>query len=553
MFQITTCMRNGITKLLFFFVFFALSNSLFAQSNDSGASDIISYALLGVVALIVLGFVLNISDNLMAIEAKQTGADKTGANFSLFPRWNEIFKPKVSTAAAGEKVIALSKGHDILLEGEAEKVLDTNRKVSTFAVQPPNFIGMSPIPKVVPEIGTNVRAGDVILFDKKRPDIKYVSPVSGEVIELNRGAKRAIAEVVILADNDMQYKELDTFDLVNGSREDLVTYLLGTGAWPLIRQRPFNIVAEPNEVPRDIFISTFDTAPLAPDLNFVVEGQGIAFQKGLDVLTKLTPGKVYLGLDAREGKSPSTVFTGAAGVEKRWFHGAHPAGNVGVQIHHIKPIGSSDKVWTLDVQAVITLGKIFTERRFVADRIIAVAGAEVSEPQYVKTYLGAKISDILKDQVANEKVRFISGDPLSGEQKNLNGFLNAHDDQLTVIEEGDYYEPFGWLLPLSPRPSISGTFPDFLARNTAVAADTNTHGEKRAFVVTGQYEKVLPMDIYPQHLMKAILVNDFERMEGLGLVELVEEDIALAEFVCTSKQPLQKILRDGLNTMYEQG
>lgn len=553
MFQITTCMRNGITKLLFFFVFFALSNSLAAQSSGLSGSDIISYALLGVVAFIVLGFVLNISDNLLAIEAKQTGADKTGANFSIFPRWNEIFKPKVSSMAASEQVTALSQGHDILLEGEAEKVLDTNRKASTYAVQPPNFISMSPIPKVVPEIGTTVRAGDVILFDKKRPEIKYVAPVSGEVIELNRGAKRAIAEVVILADQDIQYKEFDNFDLVNGSREDLVNYLLETGGWSLIRQRPFNIIAEPNEVPRDIFISTFDTAPLAPDLNFVVEGQGIAFQKGLDVLNKLTKGKIYLGLDAREDKEPSSVFTGATGVEKRWFHGAHPAGNVGIQIHHTRPIGSNDKVWTLDVQAVITLGKIFTERRFVADRIVAVTGAEIAEPQYVKTYMGAKIGDLVKGQLSNEKVRLISGDVLSGEKKSINGFLNAYDDQITVIEEGDYYEPFGWILPLSPRPSISSTFPDFLARNTAVAADTNTHGEKRAFVVTGQYEKVLPMDIYPQHLMKAILVNDFERMEGLGLVELVEEDIALAEFVCTSKQPLQKILRDGLNTMYEQG
>lgn len=552
MFQITICMRNGITKFIFFSVFFTLSNSLMAQSSGLSGADLISYALLGVVAFIVLGFVLNVSDNLLAIEAKQTGADKTGANFSIFPRWNEIFKPKVSTIAAGEQVTVLSAGHDILLEGEAEKSI-VGRKVSTFAVQPPNFIGMSPIPKVVPEIGSRVRAGDVILFDKKRPEIKHLAPVSGEVVELNRGAKRAIAEVVILADDDIQYKEFDHFDLVNGSREDLVAYLLDTGAWPLIRQRPYNIIPEPNEVPRDIFISTFDTAPLAPDLNFVVEGQGIAFQKGLDVLTKLTSGKVYLGLDAREDKTPSSVFTGATGVEKRWFHGAHPAGNVGIQIHHIRPIGSSDKVWTLDVQAVITLGKIFTERRYVAERVVAVVGAEVANPQYVKTHIGAKVSDLLKGELSNEHVRIISGDVLSGQQKALTGYVNAHDDQLTVIEEGDYYEPFGWLLPLSPRPSISATFPDFLARNTAVAADTNTHGEKRAFVVTGQYEKVLPMDIYPQHLMKAVLVNDFERMEGLGLLELVEEDIALAEFTCTSKQPLQKILRDGLNTMYAQG
>lgn len=546
-------MKNGITKLFLGALLLTFSNEILAQASGGG-SNIFLYALLAVVGVLVLGFLLNVSDNLMAIEAKQTGADKTGANFSIFPRWNEIFKPKVSAAAADKAVTVLSEGHDILLEGEADTNVIKPAVVSTYAVQPPNFLGISPIPKVTVEVGDHVLAGDVLFFDKKQPEIKHVAPVSGEVIAVNRGAKRSISEVVIRADKEVRYsRRFEDFDLENSDRASLVAYLLESGVWPLMRQRPFNIIPEPSETPRDIFISTFDTAPLAPDLNIVVAGKGIAFQKGLDVLNRLTDGNVYLGLDAREGRTPSAVFTGASGVEKRWFHGKHPAGNVGVQIHHINPIASHHKVWTLDVQTVITLGNLFIHNRFDASRIVALTGAELQNPHYAKTYLGANIGDLLKNNVSDNKVRYVSGDVLSGLQKTTAGFVNAFDDQITVLEEGDYYEPFGWILALSPRPSISRTFPNFLFSDFKFTADTNTHGEKRAFVMTGQYEKMLPMDVYVQHLMKSILVNDFERMEGLGLAELVEEDVALCEFACTSKQPLQKILREGLNTMYEQG
>jgi Na+-transporting NADH:ubiquinone oxidoreductase subunit A len=247
------------------------------------------------------------------------------------------------------------------------------------------------------------------------------------------------------------------------------------------------------------------------------------------------------------------VFTEAKGVEHRWFSGKHPAGNVGVHIHHTEPILRGDKVWTLGVQDVITLGRLFTEKRFNTERVVAVAGAELKAPKYVKTYLGAKVGDLVKDNLANDHVRYISGDVLSGEKKNEEQFLNVYDDQLTVVEEGDYFEMFGWLLPIKARPSVSRTFPNFLFPNLTFKADTNTHGEKRAFVVTGQYEAYLPMDIYLQHLMKNIIINDLERIEGLGIYELVEEDVALCEFTCTSKQPLQQILREGLDMMREQG
>ncbi len=527
------------------------STPLLAQTETSGGSYVV-YILLAIAVIIFLGLIIQVSDNLLAIEARQSGADKSSANFGVFPRLNEIFPKKLPKYVDNNRSVILKKGYDILLEGGANEVIEET-EITTFAVQPPNFIGLSPIPKLLVEIGDDVKAGDPIFFDKKVPEIKYCSPVSGEVIAVNRGEKRAITEVVILADKEMKYRSYDAIDLDKASREELVNYLLESGAWPLIRQRPFNVVADFNETPRDIFITTFDSAPLSPNLNLVVEGKGEDFQKGLDVLNMLTEGKVYLGLNGNGEEAPSSVFTEASGVELQWFIGKHPAGNVGVQIHNTDPIVGTDKVWTLGVQDVITLGKLFTEQQFNAERVVAVVGAELERPKYIKTYIGAKVGDLIKDNLSNDHVRMVSGDVLSGKSKSQDQFLDIFDDQLTVLEEGDYYEMFGWLLPFKARPSISRTFPNFLFPGLNFKADTNMHGEKRAFVVTGQYESVLPMDIYVQHLMKNIIVNDLERMEGLGINELVEEDIALCEFVCTSKQPLQQILREGLDLMREQG
>jgi len=526
----------------------------FAQAQSGATtSSYLVYIILAIAVLIFFALVIQVSDNLMAIEAKQMGADKNGMNFSLFPNWSELFPKRTPDYVSEGSIHVLKRGHDILLEGEAELSIDESIQASTFAIQPPNFIGILPIPKMLVEEGQEVKAGDPLFFDKKMPDVKFCAPVSGEVIAINRGEKRAIAEVVILADKEIKYRAYAAFDLEKGSREELVAYLLDSGCWPMFRQRPFDVIADPAETPRDIFVTTFDSAPLAPDLSFVVEGRETAFQKGLDVLNKLTDGIVYLGLDARRPTPPAAAFTQASGVEKHWFNGKHPAGNVGVQIHHIAPIGMRDKVWTLGVQEVLTLGALFAEQRFDMQRVVAITGAELRQPAYARTYVGAKIGDLLKDNLANEHVRIISGDVLSGASKTGERFLDFYDNQLTVIEEGDYYEMFGWLLPLSPRPSISRTYPNFLFPDVRFRANSNTHGERRAFVVTDDYEKVMPMDIYVQELMKAVLVNDFERMEGLGIYELVEEDVALCEFACVSKQPLQQILRQGLDTMREQG
>ncbi|MDH3244210.1 MAG: NADH:ubiquinone reductase (Na(+)-transporting) subunit A, partial [Saprospiraceae bacterium] len=356
-----------------------------------------------------------------------------------------------------------------------------------------------------------------------------------------------------IPDKEQRYRQVPSVDLNTVSREELITFLIDTGAWPFIRQRPYNLVAKPGDVPENIFVSTFDTAPLAPDNDFIIQGQENEWEKGIETLTKLTDGKVYLGLNANGTDAPAKAFTNISSAEKVWFSGPHPVGNVGVQIHHIHPVSSTNIAWVLGVQDVIVIGRLFTEGRFNAERLVALTGQGVEDRKYVRVPLGAKISELVKGQELTDAHRIISGDVLSGHKKSKEGYLDFYDDQLTVIDEGKEYEMFGWLLPLKMRPSTSKTYPNFMFPDVEFEVNTNTHGERRAFVVTGQYESMLPMDIYPQHLMKAILTNDYEKMEGLGIHELAEEDIALCEFACTSKQPLQHILRQGLDMMREQG
>lgn len=522
-----------------------------AQGGASG-SNLFIYVLVGIAILLFFAMLISVADNLIGIEAKQNGIAVEENGLTLFPSIRSLFAGKTPDYTGDTPVTILTKGHNILLEGEAAAEVKPASGVTRYAVQPPNFRGLQPIPKMSVAVGDAVKAGEAIFFDKKMPDIQFVAPVSGEIIEINRGAKRAITEIVILADKKQQFKTF-TVPAEDASDADVRTFLLESGAWTLFRQRPYNIVPAPTDTPRDIFVSTFDTAPLAPDSNLLVAGQEEAFQKGLDVLNRLTTGSVFLGLDGNGAEAPSAAYTEAQGVEARYFKGEHPAGNVGVQIHHTAPIGGTDAVWTLGVQEVITLGKLFLTGNFDTARTVALTGAELGEPHYVQTYAGAHLGELLANNIATDNVRIISGDVLSGEAKDDKSYLNFYDDQVTVIEEGDFYEMFGWLLPLEMRPSISNTFPNFLFPDNKFKANSNTHGEERAFVVTNDYEQVMPMDIYPQHIMKAVIVNDIERMEGLGILELVEEDVALCEFVCVSKQPLQQILREGLDLMREQG
>lgn len=550
MIEIAADFRRPPTRFVFP-VLILLTSAGDTRADGIGGNDLLLYSLIIAAAILLVGAVMQVADNYLRVEARRHNVQTRGLD--LWGSMAALFGPKLpDRLKKADRVHLLKPGFDILLEGEAAHTTTGDTQVTRYAVQPTNFKGLAPIPKVVVGIGENVKAGQPLFYDKTAPEIQYVAPVSGEILEINRGAKRAITEIVILADKDIQYLQHEVPSLDNTSREDLVSFLLKTGAWSLIRERPYNIIADPARVPANVFISTFDTAPLAPDANYIVQGKGEDFQMGLDVLKKMTSGKVFLGLDGRGDANPSAIFTNATGVEKHWFRGPHPCGNVGVQIHHAAPMKVSDKVWTLGVQEVISLGRLFVTGKFDCRRIVALTGAVVDRPQYVQTHVGAHIGELLKDNLSGEGLRFISGDVLSGSQKNPEGYVDFYDDQVTVIREGNFYEMFGWLAPTQPRPSASRTYPNFLFPDVKFDVNTNTHGEHRAFVMTGQYERMLPMDIYPQHLLKAIMANDVERMEGLGIHEVVEEDVALCEFACTSKMQVQEILRKGQAMMMDE-
>lgn len=518
----------------------------FQSQAATNGGNLLFYGLSAVALLIFFFIVISVADNFMVIESRESGIHNEKVNMGLYPKFQELFGSKKPAFLENQHLYTLNKGYDIPLEGEPTSTVDAETKATRFAVSPPDYLGLMPIPKVTVEVGDSVKAGDVVFFDKKKDRIKFVAPVSGEVIEVNRGLKRAIASIVVLADKD-QVSRTYTVPSATASRSDLVDFLLESGAWPGIRQRPYNIVANPEVTPRDIFISTFSTAPLAADGGLAIAGREAEFQAGIDLLNRLTDGLVYLGLDGR-GTSASP-YASIANAEKRYFRGPHPAGNVGVQMHHIHPVGAGENtVWTLDVNTVLLIGEIFKNGRYNAERVVALSGAPLSAPRHVRTFAGANLGELLQGETL-DNVRVLSGDVLTGDNIGTEGYLGYFDNQITLLEEGNEAELFGWLLPLKSRASISLTIPTF----SKFAATTNTHGEQRAFVVNNDYEQVMPMDIYTQQLMKSIMVNDFESMEGLGIYELVEEDVALAEFACVSKQPLQRILRGGLNTMLAQG
>jgi len=321
--------------------------------------------------------------------------------------------------------------------------------------------------------------------------------------------------------------------------------------WPCIIQRPFGTIANPEESPKAIHISTYNSAPLAADNTFLIEGDEKAFQKGLDILTHLTPGVVHLNHNTKD--EHSAIFTNCTNVQHNFFEGPHPSGLVGVQIHHIDPINKGDVVWTLSPQSVAYIGRLFLTGHADFSKVVAIAGSETSEQGYVKTTAGVKIENLLEGRLKDGNLRVIGGDVLTGGHLSYDGYLGFYDNLLTVIPEGDHYEFMGWLIPTYARPTVSNSLPISKYLKKDFRANTNLHGEERAFVVSGQYEKVLPMDVLPVHLLKAILAQDLEAMENLGIFEIIEEDMALCEFVCTSKIEVQDIVRQGLELMEEEG
>ncbi len=444
------------------------------------------------------------------------------------------------------KIIKLCKGLDIKLQGEAALATTELPLAAEYAVSPLDFQGVTP--KLLVREGDAVKAGTPLFFDKNRQEVLFTSPVSGTVAAVNRGEKRRILSVCVKADAAIAYEEFALLDVEKATREEIVALLLKSGLWTLLIQRPYGIIASPADTPKSIFVSAFDSAPLAPQYDYVLANEQAALQKGFDVLRRLTAGKVHLSYDACKA-APSIE-----GVELHAFKGKHPAGNVGVQIHHIDPINKGEKVWTVNYADVAIIGRLFLSGKVDMSRTVALCGSEVAQPSYYKVIAGVKLSSLLEGRlVENAHARIISGNVLTGRNVGCEGYLGYYANQVTAIPEGDSYELLGWAMPRFKKFSVSRAYFSWLFPNRKYNLDTNLNGGERPFVVTGLYEKYLPMDIYPMHLLKAILAGDLDKMENLGIYEVVEEDFALCEFVDPSKTDMQQIVRNGINLMIKEG
>ncbi|MFY9241945.1 MAG: Na(+)-translocating NADH-quinone reductase subunit A [Polaribacter sp.] len=445
------------------------------------------------------------------------------------------------------KDIRITKGLDIKLVGEAEKTTTNISLSSIYAIKPDNFHGITP--KLVAKEGAEVKAGDTLFYSKSDERILFPSPVSGKVVEIERGARRKVLAIKIAADSVNEYLDFGVKNPTTMSGQEIKEHLFLSGCWPFVKQRPYDVVANPNQAPKAIFISSYSTAPLAADLSYTLKGKELQLKAGLEAISKLTEGKVHVSV----GKNEEAIFANVTQAELHKVSGPHPAGNVGTQIAKINPINKGEVVWVITPQDLAVIGELFLTGKFNLTRTIALTGSKFNKPQYVTAIAGALISDITANNLVNDNTRIISGNVLSGKQVKEDGFLGYYDNQITAIPEGDDYEFFGWNKPVFNKISTSRalTF-SWLTPNKKYDLNTNTNGEHRAFVVTGSYENVFPLDIYPMQLLKAFMIKDLDEMEALGGYEVAPEDFALTEFICVSKQPHQKIIREGLDLMRQE-
>ncbi len=457
--------------------------------------------------------------------------------------------------------IQLKKGLNIPIKGEAELKIEKTIISEVISVKPTNFKNLTP--KLVAREGDTVKAGSILFIDKYRPEIGFASPVSGTVEAVIRGEKRKLLEVRVKADKTTEYIKFNTPEISKATAQEVKQVLLDSGLWAAIKQRPYGIVANPKDEPKAIFVSAFSTAPLAASPEYALredlEDEATNLQIAVDVLNKLTKGGVYVGVN---GKTSSvSPLSKLKNIKLYGFSGAHPAGNVGVQINHISPINKGEIVWTIDPQFMVAIGKLFKQGIYDLTRTIAVAGNRVENPCYVTCLPGTQIKD-LKFLFKEKEVeifdqptgcRYISGNVLTGNNVGLDGSLDFFSNMVSVISEGNYYEMFGWAKPVRfGKFSFSKSYFSWLTPKKKYKVDTNTNGGVRAFVVSDVYGKVLPMDIYPVYLLKAILAEDIDKMEQLGIYEVIEEDFALCEYVCPSKVDIQEIISKGINIMIKE-
>jgi len=447
-------------------------------------------------------------------------------------------------------VQTIKKGLDINLKGRAAFETTTVGGIDSWSMIPTDYYGMTP--KVVVKEGDVVLAGSPLMVDKLKPAIRFVSAVSGTVTAVVRGEKRALRNILVKPDFKTDYLVFPKENPLDLTPEGVKIRLCESGLWPYIKQRPYDVIANPDIPPRAIFVSGFDTAPLAPDYTYILKGKGVDLQTGLNALTRMTPGLVFLSLPE---SCESAELRGVQRVETRWFKGPHPAGLVGVQINHIAPINKGEVVWTINLLDVLFIGRLFNQGRVDLTRQLAVTGPEVIRPSYVSCLPGSPLSALVDGNVYKEiPLRYINGNPLSGSRVEAEGYLSAYATQLTVLHEGtDTHEMLGWVLPRFNQFSTSRTYFSWLTKclmpEKAYEPDTRILGGERALIMSGEYDKVFPMDILPEQLVRACLTKDLERMEQLGIYEVAPEDFALCEYVCTSKIEVQREIREALDLL----
>ncbi|MBR4929915.1 MAG: Na(+)-translocating NADH-quinone reductase subunit A [Bacteroidaceae bacterium] len=436
------------------------------------------------------------------------------------------------------KLIKLRKGLDVNLKGKAALETVSVKCPGEYALVPDDFTGMKP--KVVVNEGDTVLAGDALFVDKKHPEVKFVSPVSGTVTLVERGDRRKLLSVRVKSDGKQQSREFDV-------KGDIKAVLMESGMFAFFRQRPYDVVANPEDKPKAIFVSAFNSMPLSQDFSYVVKGQEEEFKAGIKALSAIA--KVNLGISVAQSK---TFLNDVPNCEVTVFDGPAPAGNVGVQINHVDPINKGEVVWTIAAEEVIFVGRLMKTGRVDLTRTIAVAGSEVKKPAYATIKVGQKLDTLLQGQISDEaSLRIINGNVMTGIKTSKDGYLAAHATEVNVIPEGDHADEFmGWIMPRFNTFSTHRSYLSWLfGKKKEYVFDARVKGGERHMIMSGEYDKVFPMDIFAGYLIKAIITGDIDRQEALGIYEVAPEDFAIAEFVDSSKLELQRIVREGLDIL----
>ncbi|MFC1584319.1 Na(+)-translocating NADH-quinone reductase subunit A [Fibrobacterota bacterium] len=447
----------------------------------------------------------------------------------------------------------IKKGRTLNIKGTPEREVSVASSGKRFALLPPDFAGIKG--KLSVNVGDKVQIGEPLMYNRSYPEMVFTSPAGGKVVEINRGDRRVLLEVVVEADSEEEFKDFPSFDLPGIEklgRPELVSHLLASGMWPYLIQRPFSKIADPSAMPKSIFINAMDTEPNCADKEFLLQGKRAEFQAGVHALKRLTEGKLFLCYGGGDEKSVPEVFD-IEGAETHQFTGPHPAGNVGTHIHYLDPINKGEVIWHISAEHLALIGGFLLRGKIPVERVVALSGSSALNPRYVKTRMGADLKSIVNDQVEKGEVRFINGGVLTGRQVPAGSYLGFYNSTVTLIPEGRGKETAGWLKPGLDKPSFSRMFFSAITPFKKNTMDTRINGEARPLVATHVYDSLVALDVYTEFLVKACLAQDVEAMEELGILECAPEDFSLCTYACVSKLEVDTIIREGLELMEKEG